>query len=127
VLSEILFVQLQIHGLIVQTGRQNDVAVLIMIKGLVDAPPPTMLLKQGDNQLRVVSTANEALVELKLASLKMYRQIVVLVHQFVKFLEYLALHMNDELFRLEEPLQVTARNVLRNFDLKVTGKGVDRL
>ena len=126
-LSEILFVQLQIHGLIVQTGRQNDVAVLIMIKGLVDAPPPTMLLKQGDNQLRVVSTANEALVVLKLASLKMYRQIVVLVHQFVKFLEYLALHMNDELFRLEEPLQVTARNVLRNFDLKVAGKGVDRL
>lgn len=35
--------------------------------------------------------------------------------------------MNYELFRLEESLQVAIRNVLGNFDLKVTGKGMDGL
>lgn len=51
--------------------RQDRVSVLIILKGLVDGPPPPVLFEYLNNQLGIVSIANEALIKLKLAPLEL--------------------------------------------------------
>ena len=74
---EVFFVEVFIETLVVRARvRQDDLALGCVLEGLVDVPPPSVVLEEIHNKLGVVSFSNKDLVELKLTSLKVQIDLV---------------------------------------------------
>ena len=55
--------------------------LFIVLKGLVDGPPPSVLFEKGHDKRSVVASTHESLVELKLLALKFQVNIIFFVHE----------------------------------------------
>lgn len=120
-LDERLFVELHVDRVsqsVLGWARNNGVAFFVVLKGLVNDPPPAVLFKQLNNQWRIIASADVAFVELEVASLKLEVEAIFSIYDGEQLLHDGGFNCNHELFRLENLHHVSLVGHFGHLDLQ---------
>ncbi len=97
--SKIFLVQIQVCSIF---RWQKYVPIYSNRQGLVYVPPPSVILEQLDNQLRVITLAYKPFIELELTPLKIEFNLVLLINDLEEFLKHDLLALENKSLLLEQ-------------------------